>query len=104
MKIRANAAARVMALETELAKAHWDRTVGRNRNLTYNKMSKDELLALAGDFPYGLMLDQLGLGEQTEFVVRQVTPEADEIAEQGLSEAQVEKISGGGIAGIFRRS
>ena len=96
-----DAAARVMALETELAKAHWDRTVGRNRNLTYNKLSKDELLALAGDFPYGLMLDQLGLGEQTEFVVRQVTPEADEIAEQGLTEAQVEKISGGGIAGIF---
>ena len=37
----AEAAARVMALETEIAKAHWDRTVGRNRNLTYNKMSRD---------------------------------------------------------------
>ena len=97
----ADAAARVMALETEIAKAHWDRTVGRNRNLTYNKMSKDELLGLAGDFPLAGMLDQLGLGEQEQFVVRQVTPDADEIAELGLNEEQVAKISGGGIAGIF---
>ena len=97
----ADAAARVMALETEIAKAHWDRTVGRNRNLTYNKMSKDGLLGLAGDFPLGIWLDDLGLGEQESFVVRQVTPDAEEIAELGLNEEQVEKISGGGIAGIF---
>jgi putative endopeptidase len=97
----ADAAARVLALETEIATAHWDRTVGRNRNLTYNKMSKGEMLALAGDFPLASMLDQLGLGDQEQFVVRQVTPDADEIAELGLTEEQVGKISGGGIAGIF---
>ncbi len=97
----AEAAGRVLALETEIAKAHWDRTVGRNRNLTYNKMSKDDLLALAGDFPFGAMLDQRNIGDQDQFVVRQVTPDADEIAELGLTEEQVEKISGGGIAGIF---
>ncbi len=97
----ADAAARVLALETEIATAHWDRTVGRNRNLTYNKMSKDEMLTLAGDFPLASMLDQLGLGDQEQFVVRQVTPDADEIAELGLTEEQVGKISGGGIAGIF---
>jgi putative endopeptidase len=97
----ADAAARVMALETEIAKAHWDRTVGRNRNLTYNKLSKDELLALGGDFPLAVLLDQIGIGDQESFVVRQVTPDADEIAELGLTEEQVEKISGGGIAGIL---
>ena len=53
-----------MALETEIAKAHWDRTVGRNRNLTYNKLSKDELLALGGDFPLAVLLDQIGIGDQ----------------------------------------
>ena len=90
-----------MALETEIAKAHWDRTVGRNRNLTYNKLSKDELLALGGDFPLAVLLDQIGIGDQESFVVRQVTPDADEIAELGLTEEQVEKISGGGIAGIL---
>ena len=97
----ADAAARVMALETEIAKAHWDRTVGRNRNLTYNKLSKDELISLGGEFPVALMLAELGLDAQQEFVVRQITPDAEEIESLGLTEEQVEKISGGGIAGIF---
>jgi len=97
----AEAATRVLALETEIAKAHWDRTVGRNRNLTYNKLSKDELIALGGDFPVALMLSEIGLGDQENFVVRQVTPDAEEIEALGLTEEQVAKISGGGIAGIF---
>lgn len=97
----AEAAARVMALETEIARAHWDRTVGRNRNLTYNKLSKDELIALGGDFPVGLLLADLGLADQNAFVVRQVMPDTAEIAELGLDAEQVEKISGGGIAGIM---
>lgn len=97
----ADAASRVLALETEVAKAHWDRTVGRNRNLTYNKLTKDEFIALGGDFPVALMLSEIGLGDQEQFVVRQVTPDAAEIEALGLTEEQVEKISGGGIAGIF---
>ncbi len=97
----ADAAARVLALETEIAKAHWDRTVGRNRNLTYNKMSKEDLLALGGDFPLERMLTEVGLGDQDSFVVRQVTPDAEEIETLGLTEEQVEKVSGGGIAGIL---
>ncbi len=97
----AEAAARVMALETEIAKAHWDRTVGRNRNLTYNKLTRDEFIALGGDVPVALMLSEIGLEDQAEFVVRQVTPDAAEIEELGLTDEQVAKISGGGIAGIF---
>jgi|TARA_B110000967_G_scaffold18236_1_gene17142 putative endopeptidase len=97
----AEAAARVMALETEIAKVHWDRTVGRNRNLTYNKMSKADLIVLGGEFPVEIMLKELKLSGQDEFVVRQVTPDAEEIAELGLTEEQVAKISGGGIAGLM---
>lgn len=97
----ADAAARVLALETEIAKAHWDRTVGRNRNLTYNKMSKGDLIAMGGEFPVETMLAGLKVADQAEFVVRQVTPTAEEIEEQGLTDEQVEKISGGGIEGIM---
>lgn len=97
----ADAAARVMALETEIARAHWDRTVGRNRNLTYNKLTRDELVELGGEFPVELMLSEIGLGDQENFVVREVMPDAAEIEELGLNEDQVEKISGGGIAGIL---
>lgn len=96
------AAEGVIALETEIAKAHWDRAIGRNRNLLYNKMSKAELIELAGNFPLETMLDEIGLGAQEEFVVRQVTPTEEEIEENGLTPEQVEKISGGGIAGILK--
>lgn len=95
------AADRVIALETRMAEAHWDRAAGRNRNLTYNKMSRAELETLAGDFPLATMLTDLGLSGEDEFVVRQVTPTAEEIEENGLTPEQVEKVSGGGIAGLF---
>jgi putative endopeptidase len=93
---------RIFALETDLAKAHWDRAIGRNRNLTYNKLSQDEVIALGGTFPTAMMLDGLGVGQQKNLVVRQVTPTAAEISENGLSPEDVAKIAGGGVEGIFR--
>jgi putative endopeptidase len=97
----AGAAARVMALETEIAKAHWERTMNRNRNLTYNKLSQDELIALGGDFPVAVMLDTFGLSEQPFFVASQIMPDAVEIEELGLTEDNLESISGGGLAAIM---
>ncbi|WP_291206378.1 M13 family metallopeptidase [Hyphomonas sp.] len=98
----AAAASSVLALETDIAKAHWDRALGRNRNLTYNKLSKDELVKLGGAFPTALMLDKTGVGDQKAFVVRQVTPTPEEIAENGLSAEDAAKLSGGGVEGIFK--
>lgn len=96
----AGGAARILALETQIAEAHWDRTMNRNRDLTYNKLSKDDLLALGGEFPIDAMLDEIGVADQAFFVVSQVMPSAEEIEELGLTEDQLEKISGGGIAAI----
>ncbi|WP_439619842.1 M13 family metallopeptidase [Hyphomonas sp.] len=97
----AAAADSVIAVETDIAKAHWDRAAGRNRNLTYNKVTRDELIAMGGDFPTALLIDALGLGDQSGFVVRQVTPTEEEIAENGLDADQVAKLSGGGVPGLF---
>ena len=96
------AADRVIAVETEIAKAHWDRAAGRNRNLTYNKVTKAELIALGGAFPTATLIDALDLGDQAAFVVRQVTPTAEEIAENGLDADQLAKVSGGGVPGLFK--
>ena len=96
----ADGAARILALETEIAKAHWDRTMNRNRDLTYNKLSKDELLALGGDFPVEAMLEQIGVADQGFFVVSQVMPTDEEIEALSLTEDQLEKISGGGVAAV----
>ena len=91
----------IMALETELAKAHWDRAAGRNRSLTYNKMSKNSVLELAGDFPADRLMSGMGLDAQLDFVVRQVTPTPEEVVAQDLDEEAVAKVGGGGVAGIF---
>ena len=94
------AAQTVYDLEVEIAKAHWDRAIGRNRNLTYNKLSRDELIALGGDFPVATALDAFGLADQKEFIVRQVTPTPEEIEENGMTPEQLEKL-GPGIEGLF---
>ena len=93
---------RIFALETEIAKAHWDRAVGRNRNLTYNKLSREELIELFGNFPTERFLKKLGLENETQFVVRQITPTQEEIEEQGLNAEQVEKLSGGGAQALMK--
>lgn len=98
----AGTADKIFALETEIAKAHWDRAVGRNRNLTYNKLGRDELIGLFGDFPTERFLDKLGLGMEEQFVVRQITPTEEEIKEQNLNEEQVEKLSGGGAQALMK--
>lgn len=93
---------RIVALETDIAKAHWDRAIGRNRNLTYNKLSQEEVIALGGTFPIKMMLDALGVGQQQNLVVRQVTPTPAGISENDLSPEDAAKIAGGGVEGIFR--
>ena len=90
-------AEKVYGLETEIARAHWDRAVGRNRNLTYNKVSKTELIEIAGAFPAEVLLNGLGIADQDAFILSQITPTSDEIIENGLNEEQVDKVSGGGL-------
>ena len=46
------AAEQVMALETRLAKSHWDRVKSRDRTLTYNKLDRAALDALTPGFDW----------------------------------------------------
>ena len=91
----ATAANDVLALETELARADWDRAISRNPEITYNKLTRDELGELAGDFPLTTVLTKIGVNDETEFLVTEVPPTADEIAAAGLSQEDVDKLGGG---------
>jgi len=91
----------VLALETRIAAEHWDRTVSRDRNLTYNKLTRDDLLKLGAGFPVAEMLATIGADTQEEFLVRQVTPTEAEIVDLELTEEQLSKL-GGGINGLFQ--
>ena len=52
----ADLSAKVMALETSIASHHWDQVKGREANLTYNKMSRDQVKALLSSFDWDLYL------------------------------------------------
>ncbi|GMN03437.1 M13 family metallopeptidase [Erythrobacter sp. MTPC3] len=95
------AAAAVYALEERIARdISWDRTMRRNRDLTYNALTTAELNAMAGDFPVEAMLAEIGLAASPIFVVGEMPPTEDEIAELGLDAEALAKI-GTGLPGMM---
>ncbi len=97
----AGATAAVYAFEERLAKeVLWDRTVSRNRDLTYNAVTKEEMAAMAGDIPVGAIMDKIGLSKSPIYVVGTIPPSEERIKELGLDEATVVKI-GKGLPGMF---
>jgi putative endopeptidase len=90
----------VYAFEHEVAELEWARTVLRNRDLTYNKVSRAQLLALAPEFPLQTLLTTTGFASQREFLVPQLPPTAAEVAELGLTE-EVQAGIGGGVPAMM---
>ncbi len=67
-------AADIVALETALAENYYTRVENRDRERTYNKVTRDELIEMTDGFPTADVLEVRGLDGQEAFVVRQ--PEA----------------------------
>ena len=96
------AAGAVLALETEMARAMWDRATSRDRDLTYNKLTRAELNALA---PAGLMdtfLKGLDTGDAREAVVQQLPPTGEELAAARISPEVAKTKLGGGVPATFK--
>ena len=85
----------VMALETQIAALHWDRALRRNPEITYNKLSREALLELGGDFPLATFLTGMGLDDEQEFLVNLIPPTAAELEAAGLSEDDAQKLGEG---------
>ncbi len=66
-----SAAEAVFDIEKQIAQKHWTKTENRDPIKTYNKKSAAELQALLGDFNWQSYADKSGVGQLTEFVVRQ---------------------------------
>jgi len=69
-----DAAARAQAiydLEERMALAHWEPAKRRNRDLTYNLKTAEEIAAFAPGAPWGAMFEAAGVGGQEEFVLRE---------------------------------
>jgi len=63
-------AGEILAFETKLAEASWDRTELRDRDKTYHAMSPDEIATLAPGFGFRELLDAGGLGGVKRIIVR----------------------------------
>ncbi|MEO1731206.1 MAG: M13 family metallopeptidase [Pseudomonadota bacterium] len=97
----AGATAAVYALEDRIAReVSWDRSVRRNRDLTYNALSMAEMEAMAGDFPVAAMLAKTGLDASPIFVASAIPPTDEEIEELGLTPETLAKI-GKGLPGMM---
>lgn len=66
----ANIADSVLQIENRLAQAHWDRVRNRQRELTYNKLSLEELQALSPAIDWAAAMQALGMFTN-EFVISQ---------------------------------
>jgi len=62
----------VLDVETQIAKLHWPVAKRRERELTYNLRTRDQLEALNHRFPWNEMLTAAGLQDQKEFVVAEL--------------------------------
>ncbi|MGD8325785.1 MAG: M13-type metalloendopeptidase [Sphingomonadales bacterium] len=61
----------IMALETKMAEVFWTRTESRDRDKTYNKLSREDLVAANSNFPWDAYLQDVGLADEQSFIVRQ---------------------------------
>ncbi|MEM6494905.1 MAG: M13 family metallopeptidase, partial [Pseudomonadota bacterium] len=97
----AGATAAVYALEERIAReVSWARTVRRNRDLTYNALSAEEVGAMAGGFPVDEMLAKIGLDASPIYVVSLMPPTDEEIENLGLSPETLAQI-GTGLPGMM---
>lgn len=95
------AAEAVYALEDRIARTvAWDRTVRRNRDLTYNLLTADDLAALPGAAPLMGMLGLTGLDNSPGYVVSLMPPSDERAEELGLDAATRAKI-GSGLPGML---
>jgi putative endopeptidase len=79
----------VVALETAIAQASWSRAESRDRDKTYNPLTRAELDALAPGFPWAAWLTAADVGGARSIIVRQKTafPQLAKIFDEAPLEA-----------------
>ncbi len=67
-------AARILALETRIAELHWKvaERRDRDRDRTYNRRTREEVVALLEGYPVKTVLEAQGLASQPELVLREL--------------------------------
>ncbi len=90
-----SAARAVYDFEHKVAVLEWDTQLMRLPELTYNEVTRDELLALSPEFPLDTVLESGGFSEVDRFLAPQLVPDEEEVAELGLTDDQMAMMGGG---------
>jgi putative endopeptidase len=88
-------AEKVYAFEHQVAELEWARASLRDDNITYNKLTRDQLLALAPQFPLARELTAAGFDDQRQFLVPQIPPTAEEVQQYKITPEILDGIGGG---------
>jgi len=92
----------VLALETTIAQADWDRAAARNPDLTYNKVPVDEFKALGAPGVLGAFLKALGADKATYVLVTEMPPTAEELKVAHIDAAQAKAQFGPGMPAVAK--
>ncbi|MET0337913.1 MAG: M13 family metallopeptidase [Caulobacter sp.] len=91
----------VLALETRMAQEQWDRTIQRNPDLLYNKLTIQEAEALGKPGQLAAMFKALGVAP-TYVLVAQMPPSAEELKAAGIDAAKAKEAIGGGVPATLK--
>ena len=97
----ASTAKAVLALETRMAEAQWDRVIERNTDLTYNKLTMPEVRKLAQPGEIDAFIAALGV-TPTFAIVDQIPPTPEELKAAGIDAAQAKAMIGGGLPATMK--
>ncbi len=62
----------ILDLETQIAKRHWPVAKRRERELTYNLRTRNQLDKIGGKYPWAAILGAAGFNDQKEFVIAEL--------------------------------
>ncbi|KMS54325.1 zinc metalloprotease [Novosphingobium barchaimii LL02] len=96
------AAKAVLALETSIAQADWDRAAARNPDLTYNKLPVAEFEAMGSPGVVKGFLTSLGAQKATYVLAAEIPPTAEELKAARIDAAKAQTLFGGGVPAVIK--
>lgn len=93
----ASTARAVLSLETEIARADWDRAAARNRDLTYNKLPIAEFEGLGSHGLVRAFVKTVGAGKASYVVAFEMPPTETELKDAKIGPAKAQVLFGGGL-------
>ncbi|MYL98682.1 M13 family peptidase [Novosphingobium sp. FGD1] len=96
------AAQSVLALETSIARADWDRAAARNPDLTYNKVPVAEFEALGSPGVVRAFLEGLGAQKASYVLIAEMPPTAEEQKAARLDPAKMAAQFGPGMPAVVK--